>query len=169
MADLTGTTRWIQYAPDLLGNRELEAPFYFELNGSMSKEQLKALEQQLNTSVPVPEPLPADAAPEQFAARDEQIRMGAVKAQATALTPFIRFGAEPLNVGGEPIDTLEKFFDFASSKLSGLGAFLEPSRALFEVNVLGTRASFFSGRLSGGFISTTGPRNGKAGRQTAAR
>jgi hypothetical protein len=168
MANLTDTVRWVQYVPDLLGNRALERPFYFELNGSMSKEQMKATEVALTTPGPASE-LSDDAPPEAVAARNEASRAEAVTRYAKALEPYVRFGAEPLTVGGQPVTTLAGYFDFATSKLTGLAAFLEPGRALVEVNTLDSRASFFSGRLSGGFTSTTRP-NGASGRsQTAAR
>lgn len=168
MADLTNTVRWVRYEPDLLGNRALERPFYFELNGSMSKEQLSALQAELTKPLTA-QTLPENATDEQRLAADEETTKTAVARTAIALRPFVKLGSEPLTIGGEAIDSLEKYLDFALRKLPGMATFLEPSRALYEINTLDARASFFSGRLSGGFTSTTRP-NGASGRsQTAAR
>jgi hypothetical protein len=169
VADLTNTVRWVPYVPDLLGNRDLESPFYFELNGSLSKEQLRAIDAELSKAVPEPEELPADATDEQQAAREEQIRVSLVKARAAALSAFIKLGAEPLTIAGKRIETLEQYLDFVLVNIRGVDAFVEPMTALIDANRLSGRSTFFLGRLSGGFVSTISRRNGKAGSQTVAR
>lgn len=179
MADLTNTVRWVRYEPDLLGNRALERPFYFELNGSMSKEQMRALEEALDKPlVAAGELAPLQETPtdEQRAAHAEKLRAlneasraAAVEKYAIALAPYVKLGAESLNISGRGITALRDYLDFVSANLTGFAAFFEPAQALKQVNTLDTQASFFSGRLSGGFTSTT-LRNGASGRsQTAAR
>lgn len=169
MADLTNTTRWLSYAPDLLGNRELKAPFYFEVCASLSKEQMSSLRAALDQPAHTLEPLPDDATPEAVAARDEEIRAALVTRTAAVLAPYFKFGTEPLTVDGKRIETLQQYLEFVTTKLTGLEAFLELSRALNAFNTLSGNGSFFYGRFSGGFISTTSQSNGKAGSRTAAR
>ena len=169
MADLTNTVRWVPYVPDLLGNRALERPFYFELNGSMSKEQIRALLDELKKPLPVMDELPSAATPEQLAAQEEQARQRTVKRQAEVLGPFIRFGPEALTIQGKPVTTLADYFDAVTlPPLERFDALFELSQALGDTNSLGARVSFSSGRLSGGFTSTT-RRNSASGRgQTVA-
>lgn len=169
MATLTGTVRWVAYVPDLLGNRDLETPFYVELNGSMSKEQMKALDAALTKPAPALEPLPNDATEEQQKEHTEVMRAEIVERYAGALSSFVRFGAEPLNVDGKSIATVRDYLDFVSSSLVGWDAFMELATVLGNANRLSGQSPFFFGRLSGGFSSTTNRRNGKVGGQTVAR
>lgn len=169
MADLTNTHRWLSYAPDLLGNRELPSPFYFEVCASMSKEQLTTLRTELDKPIHSLEPLPSDATTEQLAARDEEIRAAMVVRQADVLEKYFKFGSEPLTIEGKAITTVREYLEFVTTKFAGLEPFLELSRALLSFNALSGAGSFFYGRFSGGFTSTTSRNNGKAGSQTAAR
>jgi hypothetical protein len=153
MPDLSNTVRWVEYAPDLLGNREAEKPFVFLLNGSMSKEQMRALKDALAQPVGPPEP-PKDATDEQRAAYDAEVTKAIVKREADAVFPFVKFGDEPLTVDGKPITTVRDYLDFVATHLVGLGPLLEVRQALVEANTMGARVGFFSGRSSGGGTST---------------
>lgn len=168
MADLSNTTRWVRYEPDLRGNRELERPFYVLLNGSMSKAQLQNLTAALSTPLSHGE-LPPNATKEQADEYAESGRKALVKRQGDALRPFVKFGSEPLSIDGEAIDSLDKYLDYVSRSLVGHGAFFELSQALTDCNLLDTASSFFSGRLSGGFVGTGSRSNGKGEGQRAAR
>jgi len=64
---------------------------------------------------------------------------------------------------------VEGYLEFITWKLSDLGAFLERGRALMDANTLGLQSVFFSGRLSGGFTSTTRRSGASGSNQTAAR
>lgn len=176
MPDLTNTVRWVEYPPDLLGNLDAERPFYFLLNGSMSKEQMRAMKDALARECG-PDPLPElaeDATEEQKAAHKdatekwlEEVRQAVIARDAAALEPFIRFGDEPLTNEGKRITTLREYFELVTSpRLVGMGAFLEVRRALGAANTMEPRVSFSSGRSSGGGTSTGRKRTGG---QTVAR
>lgn len=177
MPDLSNTVRWLEYEPDLLGNRESARPFYFRLHGSMSKAQMKALADALAArgSAPEPEKLPEKPTDEQRAEHEkameeynELARATLVAKYASALEPFVKLGEEPLSFDGQPVDTLRAYFDFVTVHLAGLEAFFEPYRALLNVNTLGAASGFFSGRLSGGFTSTGSRRSASPRSQKAA-
>lgn len=169
MPDLGNTVRWIDFEPDLLGNRSDPRPFYFRLHGSLSKVQLDALEDALAARSTVP-PLPKEPPPsdEEKAAHNEATRVALVKKYAVALEPYVKFGDEPLAFDGMAVKTLHEYLDHVSKHLAGLPTFFEPYNALYDVNVLGGSSSFSSGRRSGGFTSTASRRSVGAGR-TAAR
>lgn len=160
MPDLTNTVRWVEYAPDLLGNLDGDRPFYFLLNGSMSKEQLRAMNAALSAKVGPPKvaPLPDDATDEQKAAHAkamEDFEAAIIARDAAALEPFVRMGDEPLTVDGKRINSLREYFELVMSpRLVGLGAFMEVRQALVHANTMGPRVSFSSGRFSGGGTST---------------
>jgi len=163
MPDLSNTVRWVEYAPDLLGNREADKPFVFLLNGSMSKEQMRAMKDALAQPVgpPEPAPLPENATETQKAehakalqAHDAEVTKAIVKREADAVFPFVKFGDEPLTVDGRPITTLRDYLDFVATHLVSLGPLLEVRQALIEANTMGARVGFFSGRSSGGGTST---------------
>lgn len=161
--NLTSVTRWQRYVPDLPGNREAKAPFYFELNASLTKEQLRAVRTKAE---PLPEPIGAGQAPPPM--DPEASRQARVKRYAEAFTPYVRLGAEPLKLDGADILTLEQYLD-AMSRLAFEGWFLEPGIALQHANSLGDLVGFFSERLSGGFTSTTAKSSGQAESQRAGR
>lgn len=171
MPDLTNTVRWVEYVPDLLGNRDAPVtahggPFYFLLHGSMSKEQLRALEDRIGERIRTFEPLPDDATEEQKAARAAEFEAEVVERYAQALEKFIRLGDEPLTVDGRRIDSLKAYLELTmGERLVGAGAFLEVVGALRAANTLSGQTSFSSGRLSGGFTSTG--RRRPAGRTVA--
>lgn len=169
MADLTGTMRWLQYPPDLFGNRSLERPFYFDVAASLSKEQMRVLKAALTAPAAALEPLPVDATEEQRDARDETIRAEVVGRYAVAMEPFVKLGNEPLVIDGKRLGTLREYFDLVTTKVAGTGAFFEVSSALFDANTLSTDQLFRFGRPSGGFTSTTGPNSGRGGSGPAAR
>ncbi len=168
MPDLTNTVRWLEFLPDLLGNLDSPRPFFFKLNGSMSKEQLLALDAALEQRSTLPE-LPAEATPEQKKEYDEAARLEVVKKYARALEPYVKLGDEPLSFDSKPVASLHDYFEVVTRHLAGLELLFEPYRALVSANTLGVRGHFYSGRLSGGFTSTTSRNSGGRRSQTAAR
>jgi hypothetical protein len=167
MPDLTNTTRWVEYVPDLLGNRACERPFYFEVSGSLSRAQLDALRAAVSKRSAL-DPPGEGATDEAVKAYREATRLELVARYATALEPFIRLGDEPLTVEGVAIKTLADYLDFATSKLTGLATFTEPWQALLAANTMDARTPFFSAQLSGGFTFTTGQNTARAGAKTAS-
>lgn len=163
MPDLTNTARWIEFAPDLLGNRDNPRPFFFVLNGSLTKEQLKAISAAIGarSTVAELEPLPENPTDEQKATHEaakkahaEEARKALVLKYSKALSDYVKLGSEPLSFNSSPVKSLHDYLDFVSATLANIEAFMEPYHALLSVNSLGGTGDFFSGRLSGGFSST---------------
>lgn len=169
MPDLTSTIRWVEYAPDLLGNKEADQPFYFLFHGSMSKAQINTLAAAMALPVSVPD-LPDGATAEQRTDHEAAVSQAIIERDSAALEPYVKLGREPLFVDGARIETLRGYFEFVMGpRLASASAYEEVRRALLLANMMDYRVSFSSGRLSGGSTSTGSPRNGKAGSQTAAR
>lgn len=178
MPDLTNTVRWLEFLPDLLGNLDSPRPFYFKLNGSMSKEQLLALDAALGERSALPDlPELAKGANDERRAqhevlrkeRDEAARVEVTKKYARALEPYVRLGDEPLSFDSKAVVSLLDYFDTVTRHLAGLELLFEPYRALVNCNTLGVRGHFYSGRLSGGFTTTASRDSGARRGQTVAR
>lgn len=157
MANLETLIRYQRFAPDLGANRELEKPFFVELAVGMTKLQLKALADTVDT---VDEKATGMG--------DEEYLEHAVKKMADALAPYVKMGTEPLVVNGKRIETLSELLTLYATLASGPAAMLELSTALRWFNSIGGATALFFERLSGGSVSTT-PRSGaQGGKQRAA-
>lgn len=158
MPNLKTTIRWQRYEPALPGNREDKRPFYFEIAADLTKEQYRALQDELAKVDEHPAPPDGETA----VAAEERRRAEALesaKRTAKALGPFVRFGAEPLTLDGEQVTTLEQYL-VAMLRFQDLSFFAEVTSAVSRVNSLGGVQGFFSERLSGGFGSTGQKPNG---------
>lgn len=167
MANLSNLIRWQRFEPDLGENRTLPKPFYLEVAVGLTKPELLQLGEAIDAPV-----LPSreDGAPEPSPEEVEAALVAKADKLAVALAPWVRFGSEPLAINGEPVTTLTQLLRLYIRAASGAVGLLEVPMALRWFNGAGggTTQLFFE-RLSGGFVSTTQPSNGKAGSQRAAR
>lgn len=156
MPDIKLAVRWERYTPDLPGNRASDRPFYFELAADMTKLQFAAMQTDLQAADDFPTP-PKDETEEAALARVAEERAESIRRVAKVLTPYVRFGTEPISFGGEPCTTLERYLEVVAT-LQSREYFREVSAALARANMV-SDVEVFSERLSGGFTSTRAPRS----------
>jgi len=136
MPTLTRTYRWERFEPHLGDNLELPAGrrFYLELASGLSKAQLEAFGMAHREAM-------------------KETPEASVAPTAKALESYVRLGAEPLVVDGQPVDTLEKYVGLCFST-PGLFNLVELTNTLAEFNSLGGTFSHFSAWRSGGVSGT---------------
>jgi hypothetical protein len=150
--NLDSLIRWQEYKPDIGENRAAKRPFTVELAVGLTKADLLKLGEVSDAPLL---PARADDAPEVTPEEFEAAVDARVVTLATALTPFVRLGPEPLNVGGEPVDSLLKLLKLYTRLAAGPTALLELVSALRWFNTAGGTVQLFYGRLSGGSVGTT--------------
>lgn len=179
MANLKLEMRFEKYVPVVGGNDKLQVPFYFDLACGLTRAQMNALdkavsaifEREVKEAWESLGELPKDSSPEQRAEHEEAraalMLEAEIKGIARVLEPYVKIGAEPLTIDGQPIRTLEQYFR-AVALVADQAAMEEPLRALRLANSLGGAQVVFSKRPSGGSTGTRSQPNGSAGNQTAA-
>jgi len=168
--------RWEKYPPVVGDNDKLPVPFYFELACGLTRAQMRQLDLAVekvfsvdvkaafaSVSEPDLEKLPKEERRAAFAAWQETTAVAVLEAEivgvSAALEPWVKMGAEPLNIDGQPIRTLEQYMR-AVSQVADQAAMEEPLRALRAANSLGGAQVVFSKRPSGGSTGTRSPGNG---------
>jgi hypothetical protein len=153
MPKLDNLIRWQEYKPDIGANRESERPFVLLLAVGLTKTDLAKLGEVSDAPL-LPERAPG--APEVTPEELEAAVAKRVEALAAALNHFVKLGPEPLFVGGEAVDSLQKLLMLYTRLAGGAVAMLEVVTALRWFNTAGGTVELFYARLSGGPVTTTG-------------